>query len=133
MARGHRPGGQGGPPCRRARARAPRHRGGRRRIPLWSSAIEQAKTAAAALVRGDEAPPLRFQPYFWTEQFGLGLKAVGDLPVDGEPAYLDGAPGGPSLMRWFHDDGAGTAVALNYRIPIPRLRRVSREVSQAAP
>jgi len=106
---------------------------GRRRVSLWSRAIEQAKTAAAALVRGDEAPPLRFQPYFWTEQFGLGLKAVGDLPVDGEPAYLDGAPGGPSLMRWFHDDGAGTAVALNYRIPIPRLRRVSREVSQAAP
>ncbi|GAA0958548.1 NAD(P)/FAD-dependent oxidoreductase [Actinocorallia libanotica] len=101
--------------------------GGPRRIPLWSSAIEQAKTAAAALVRGEDAPPLRFQPYFWTEQFGLTLKAVGRLPVDGEPAYLEGAPGGPALMRWSHGDGSGTAAALNHRIPIPRLRRASGE------
>ncbi|MGI5160674.1 NAD(P)/FAD-dependent oxidoreductase [Microbispora sp. CA-102843] len=99
---------------------------GPRRIPLWSSAIEQAKVAAAALVRGDETPPLRFQPYFWTEQFGLGLKAVGDLPVDGAPTYVEGGPGGPALMRWSHDDGSGVAVALNHRIPIPRLRRLSQ-------
>ncbi|MFE9102549.1 NAD(P)/FAD-dependent oxidoreductase [Actinomadura geliboluensis] len=96
------------------------------RVPLWSSAIEQAKVAAAALVRGDDAPPLNFQPYFWTEQFGLTLKAVGRLPVDGEPAYIEGGPGEPALMRWSHADGTGTAVALNRRVPIPRLRRVSR-------
>lgn len=100
---------------------------GRRRIPLWSSAIEQAKVAAAALVRVDgSTPPLRFQPYFWTEQFGLSLKAVGYLPLDGEPTYVEGGPGGPALMRWSHDDGSGAAVALNHRIPIPRLRRVSQ-------
>ncbi|MFF9125680.1 NAD(P)/FAD-dependent oxidoreductase [Streptomyces sp. NPDC014889] len=99
---------------------------GLRRIPLWSSAIEQAKVAARALVRGDEAPPLQFQPYFWTEQFGLSLKAVGNLPVEGEPEYVDGGSGGgPALMRWSHEDGTGDAVALNYRIPIPRLRRMT--------
>ncbi|MBM0236192.1 FAD-dependent oxidoreductase [Micromonospora sp. ATA32] len=100
---------------------------GLRRIPLWSSAIEQAKVAATALVRGDDTPPLQFRPYFWTEQFGLSLKAVGHLPLDGEPTYVEGGPGGPALMRWSRDDGSGAAVALNYRIPIPRLRRVSRE------
>ncbi|GAA2344993.1 NAD(P)/FAD-dependent oxidoreductase [Dactylosporangium salmoneum] len=100
---------------------------GLRRIPLWSSAIEQAKVAAAALVRGDDAAPLQFQPYFWTEQFGLSLKAVGYLPLDGAPTYVEGGPGGPALMRWSHADGAGVAAALNYRIPIPRLRRMSRE------
>ncbi|GGJ41924.1 NAD(P)/FAD-dependent oxidoreductase [Streptomyces brasiliensis] len=100
---------------------------GRRRIPLWSSAIEQAKVAATALVRGEDAPPLRFQPYFWTEQFGLSLKAVGRLPLQGEPTYVDGGPGGgPALMRWSHEDGSGVAAALNYRIAIPRLRRMSR-------
>lgn len=99
---------------------------GPRRIPLWSSAIEQAKVAAAALVRGHGTPPLRFQPYFWTEQFGLNLKAVGRLPLDGEPTYVEGGPGGPALMRWSHDDGSGAAVALNHRISIPRLRRVSQ-------
>ncbi|MDA0635873.1 FAD/NAD(P)-binding oxidoreductase [Nonomuraea sp. MCN248] len=99
---------------------------GLRRVPLWNSAIEQAKVAAAALVRGDEAPPLRFQPYFWTEQFGLSLKAAGYLPVRGEPEYVEGEPGGPGLMRWSREGGSGTAVALNHRVPIPRLRRVSR-------
>jgi hypothetical protein len=97
---------------------------GVRRIPLWSSAIEQAKVAGAALVRADEAPPLRFEPYFWTEQFGLTLKAVGHLPVDGEPAHVE-----EGLMRWSRGDGTGTAVAVNRRIAIPRLRRVSREAA----
>jgi NADPH-dependent 2,4-dienoyl-CoA reductase/sulfur reductase-like enzyme len=94
---------------------------GPRRIPLWSSAIEQAKVAAVALLRGEDAPALQFQPYFWTEQFGLALKAVGHLPAPGEPTYVDGEPGGPALLRW-----PGAAAALNYRIPIPRLRRVSQ-------
>ncbi|MEV0154689.1 FAD-dependent oxidoreductase [Micromonospora sp. NPDC050686] len=100
---------------------------GLRRIPLWSSAIEQAKVAAAALVRGDDTPPLQFQPYFWTEQFGLSLKAVGHLPLRGAPTYVEGGLAGPALMRWSHDDDSGAAVALNYRIPIPRLRRLSQQ------
>lgn len=100
---------------------------GLRRIPLWSSAIEQAKVAARALLHGDDAPPLRFQPYFWTEQFGLSLKAVGRLPLEGEPAYVDGGPGGgPALMRWSHGDGTGAAAALNFRIAVPRLRRMTQ-------
>ncbi|WP_459545751.1 NAD(P)/FAD-dependent oxidoreductase [Nocardia sp. X0981] len=99
---------------------------GLRRIPLWSSAIEQAKVAAAALIRGESAPSLDFQPYFWTEQFGFGLKAVGHLPVEGLPDFVEGEPGGPALMRWSHGDDTGVAAALNYRIPIPRLRRLSK-------
>ncbi|MGW3917410.1 NAD(P)/FAD-dependent oxidoreductase [Streptomyces sp. NPDC005070] len=99
---------------------------GLRRVPLWSSAIDQAKAAARALVHGDDAPPLSFQPYFWTEQFGRTLKAVGHLPAEGEPAYADGEPGGgPALMTWRQKDGSTTAVALDYRIPVPRLRRMT--------
>ncbi|REE75656.1 pyridine nucleotide-disulfide oxidoreductase [Rhodococcus wratislaviensis] len=101
-------------------------RTGVRRIPLWSSAIEQAKVAALALLTGDEAPELDFDPYFWTEQFGLNLKATGHLPAAGEPKFLLGdSPRGPSVMRWTHDDGHGVAVAVNHRIPIPRLRRMA--------
>ena len=95
-------------------------------MPLWSSAIDQAKVAARALVHGADAPPLAFRPYFWTEQFGRTLKAVGHLPADGEPEYVDGGPDGPALMTWCQEDGGTTAVALDYRIPIPRLRRLSR-------
>jgi NADPH-dependent 2,4-dienoyl-CoA reductase/sulfur reductase-like enzyme len=100
---------------------------GVRRVPLWSSAIDQAKAAARALVHGADAPPLTFRPYFWTEQFGRTLKAVGQLPAVGEPVYADGEPGGgPALMTWRQEDGDGTAVALDYRIPVPRLRRMTR-------
>ncbi|TQC47726.1 FAD-dependent oxidoreductase [Rhodococcus sp. WS4] len=101
-------------------------RTGVRRIPLWSSAIEQARVAALALLTGDEAPELDLDPYFWTEQFGLNLKATGRLPAAGEPEFLLGdSPHGPSVMRWMHDDGRGVAVAVNHRIPIPRLRRMA--------
>lgn len=101
-------------------------RGSVRRIPLWNSAIEQARVAALALVRGDAAPPLDAAPYFWTEQFGLHLKAVGHLPVPGDPAFLLGDdPHRPALLHWRHPDGTGVAVALNHRIPIPKLRRAA--------
>ena len=103
------------------------------RVPLWTSAIEQSKAAALALVRGNEAPELDFQPYFWTEQFGLSLKASGFLPLAGAPEFLEGDPdGGPALMRWSHGEGSGTAVAINKRIPIPKLRRLSGSAPAAA-
>ncbi|MXQ78832.1 FAD-dependent oxidoreductase [Rhodococcus rhodochrous] len=101
-------------------------RGVVRRIPLWNSAIEQARIAAAAVLLGDAAPEFDADPYFWTEQFGLHLKAIGHLPVDGEPTVLAGEdPRGPALLHWRHPDGAGVAVAINDRIPIPRLRRAA--------
>ena len=106
---------------------------GVKRIPLWTSAIEQAKTAALALLEGDDAPELNFQPYFWTEQFGLSLKACGHLPLEGLPGFSEGDPyDGKALMRWAQPDGSGTAVALNYRIPVPRLRKLSANAPDAA-
>lgn len=97
---------------------------GRRRVPLWSTAIEQAKVGAAALIRGAEAAPFSFQPYFWTEGFGLNLKAVGYLPAAGDVEYVEQGEAGRGLMRWPGADGVGAAAALNHRIPIPRLRKV---------
>ncbi len=100
---------------------------GLRRVPLWTSAIEQAKTAAVALLQGDDAAELAFQPYFWTEQFGLSLKACGELPVTGAPEVVEGDPADlRALMRWSHSDATATAVALNSRIPVPKLRALSR-------
>jgi len=39
---------------------------GVQRVPLWTSAIDQAKVAAVGLLHGDAAPEFNFQPYFWT-------------------------------------------------------------------
>lgn len=103
-------------------------RHGHARVPLWTSAIDQARIAAQALLLGDAAPELDFQPYFWTDQFGLALKACGPLPVEGEPEYLEGDPGvTPAVMRWQNADGTGTAVSINYRMPVPKLRALSRK------
>ena len=58
------------------------------------------------------------RPYFWTEQFGLSVKAAGRLPAAGDPVVVDGE-GSSLLLRW-----PSAAVAVNYRIPVPRLRRL---------
>ncbi len=103
---------------------------GVRRVPLWTSAIDVARVAATALLRGDEAPELAFQQYFWTEQFGVSVKACGPLPVAGEPEVVEGdAPSGPALLRWTHPDGRVTAVGLDHRISVPRLRRLTAVVA----
>ena len=96
------------------------------RQPLWTAAIEQAKTASLALLVGDEAPPLDFQSYFWTEQFGLTIRVSGDFPVHGEPEVVArGQKANPDalLLRWSGD--AQSAAAVGYRIAIPKLRRVA--------
>jgi NADPH-dependent 2,4-dienoyl-CoA reductase/sulfur reductase-like enzyme len=99
---------------------------GVRRVPLWNAAIEQGKVAAAALLHGDAVDPLESRPYFWTEQFGCSIKAVGHLPLHGEPEVVDGdVTEGRALLRWGGEHPA--AVALNYRVAIPRLRRLCEE------
>jgi len=60
------------------------------------------------------------------EGFGLSLKAVGFTPVAGAPDHCE--PGNDPesvLLRWGNEDGSGTAAAVNYRIPIPKLRRLA--------
>ena len=99
---------------------------GVQRVPLWTSAIDQAKVAAVGLLHGDAAPELDFQPFFWTEGFGLSLKSVGFTPVAGAPDYCEqGKDPESMLLRWENRDGSGTAAAVNYRIPIPKLRRLA--------
>lgn len=99
-----------------------------RRAPLWTHAIDQSRAAALALIKGREADPFHPRPYFWTEQFGLHIRMCGDLP-EGEPLIVDGDPAKRSaLLHWPSDAESGrpgTAAAINYRYPIPRLRRLA--------
>lgn len=100
---------------------------GPRRSPIWTSAIEQAKIAAAALLTGDEAPPLDFQSYFWTDQWGMNLKISGPVPHGEEtPVIVKGDLGARSAV--LHWPEQGCAAALNMRMPIPRLHRLARSV-----
>ncbi len=106
--------------------------GGRRRVPLWTSAIDTAKAAAGGLLRGEAAPEMELAPYFWAEGFGLSLKAAGYTPVLGAPDYAEPGKGdGSMLLYWDQASGGGTATALNYRIPVPKLRRLAHSGPEA--
>ena len=99
---------------------------GHRRVPLWTSAIDQAKTAALGLLHGDGAKEFASQQYFWTEGFGLSLKVLGQTALTGAPGHSEQGTGENSLlMHWGHEDGSGTAAALNYRIAVPKLRKLA--------
>lgn len=99
--------------------------GGPSRTPIWTAAIEQSKVAAAALLAGDEAVRLNFQPYFWTDQWGLNLRVSGPVPRGVEPIVVKGSLAERSAV--LHWPESGTAAALNMRMPIPRLHKLARE------
>ena len=106
-----------------------------RRTPHWTNAVEQGRAAAAALLRGDEAAPCRHDPYFWTEQTGFTVKISGELPPDTDPEILDGDPGGSErslLLRWQYEGGS-TVAAVNYRIPVVRLKRLGAGAPAVSP
>ncbi|MGT2463112.1 hypothetical protein [Sinomonas atrocyanea] len=50
------------------------------------------------------------------------------MPVAGDPAHREqGSAPESMLLRWQNSDGSGTAAALNYRIPVPKLRRLAAQ------
>ncbi|WP_330350373.1 NAD(P)/FAD-dependent oxidoreductase [Streptomyces sp. NBC_00582] len=103
-----------------------------RRTPHWTNAVEQGRAAAASLLRGVSARPYRPDPYFWTEQSGLDIKISGELPLTGTPEVLAGSVAERSaLLRWRHGDGTATAVAVNHRLPVVKLKRLGGGVPAA--
>ncbi|MEW2395503.1 NAD(P)/FAD-dependent oxidoreductase [Streptomyces sp. NPDC046862] len=104
-----------------------------RRTPHWTNAVEQGRAAAASLLHGASARPYRPDPYFWTEQSGLDIKISGELPLTGSPEILAGSVADRSaLLRWRHDGGTATAVAVNHRLPVIKLKRLGAGAPAAA-
>jgi NAD(P)H-nitrite reductase large subunit len=100
---------------------------------LWTDAIEQAKVAAAALLHGRSAPPASYAPYFWTEQFGLNLRICGEVPAEATPVVVDGDLAEPrALLQWEDPRQGGAAASVNFRIPIPKLRRLAQPAAVPA-
>lgn len=95
-----------------------------RRTPHWGAAIDQARIAAQALLRGTEADEYVPRPYFWTDQWGLDMKICGS--IGGEPEFIEGSlSSGEAIIR-FRDAGRPVAaVSVNRRMPIPKLRRLA--------
>ncbi|WP_079077586.1 NAD(P)/FAD-dependent oxidoreductase [Streptomyces sp. Root369] len=103
-----------------------------RRTPHWTNAVEQGRAAAVGLLHGASARPCRPDPYFWTEQSGLDIKISGELPLTGIPEVLAGSVNDRSaLLRWRNDGGTTTAVAVNHRLPVIKLKRLGAGVPAA--
>lgn len=103
---------------------APAH--GPRRTPHWGAAIDQARTAAAALLMGDNAPVYKPAPYFWTEQWGLDIKICGRISPGVEAEALVGSLDEHSALMQFTRDGQPVAAAsVNHRVPIVKLRKLA--------
>ena len=101
------------------------------RSPHWTNAVDQARAAVGALLRGNEAPPYRPSQYCWTEQFGLDVKLVGDLDPQGEPAVLDGSlDQGSALLAWPDAVAPRSVVAVNHRTPPVTLKRLLRRAAE---
>lgn len=104
------------------------------RTPLWTSAREQATAAASTLLDGSAAHPYRHRPYFWTEQFGLSIKACGTVPTSQPPRILEGSEDDLSLVLQWQQNGIPVAAAtVNKRMPIVRLRRLAQETPPTLP
>ncbi|RKS68259.1 pyridine nucleotide-disulfide oxidoreductase [Actinomadura pelletieri DSM 43383] len=104
----------------------PHGSGGLRRTPHWASALDQARVAAAALVRGAEAPVYRPRPFFWTEQWGLDIKIAGEIRPGTELSVLDGSlEDGDALVQWVLDGRPVAAGTVNRRVPIGRLHKLA--------
>ena len=103
------------------------------RIPSWTNAVEQARSAARALLHGDDAPVYRPSRYSWTEQFGLDVKMVGAGDPQGEPVVLDGSlDSGAALLAWPDATAPQTVVAVNHPTPPAKLKRLLKPVAQGA-
>lgn len=90
--------------------------------------------AAASLLHGEAARPYRPDPYFWTEQSGLDIKISGELPLAGTPEVVAGSVDDRSvLLRWRRDAGTATAVAVNHRLPVVKLKRLGAGVPAPVP
>ncbi|MFD0887462.1 oxidoreductase C-terminal domain-containing protein, partial [Streptosporangium algeriense] len=97
-----------------------------RRSPHWGSAIDQARTAALALLKGDEAPAYRPAPYYWTEQWGLDVKVCGSVMPGTVATVLAGSLAERSaLIQWTRDGVPVAAATVNHRMPVARLRRLA--------
>ncbi|MGX1850792.1 NAD(P)/FAD-dependent oxidoreductase [Streptomyces sp. NPDC055299] len=99
----------------------------------WTSATEQAATAAHNLLAGRTVTTHRSLPYFWSDQYGVRIQFAGRrLPGD-TPRILEGSPDDRSFLACYERDGRTTAVlALNRPRPFMGQRRALARAAQPA-
>jgi 3-phenylpropionate/trans-cinnamate dioxygenase ferredoxin reductase subunit len=73
------------------------------RVEHWDTAIEQGKAVAGNMLGGDEA--YTHLPYFFTDQYDLGMEYVGNVGPDGyDDLVMRGDPAGQFTAFWLKGD-----------------------------
>ncbi|MDN5892650.1 MAG: FAD-dependent oxidoreductase, partial [Nocardioides sp.] len=87
--------------------------GRRIRVEHWETAIEQGKHAARVMLGADEA--YERLPYFFTDQYDLGMEYVGSVGPDGyDSVEFEGAPeSGTFRAFWIKDGVVAAAMHVN--------------------
>lgn len=86
--------------------------GRRLRVEHWDNAREQAKVAAHNLIGGHETYDR--QPYFFTDQYDLGMEYVGNVGPGGyDRVEIDGDPKGAFRAYWVRDGVVAAAMHVN--------------------
>ncbi|WP_426247158.1 NAD(P)/FAD-dependent oxidoreductase [Nocardioides sp. LHG3406-4] len=84
---------------------------GRIRVEHWDNAIEQAKVAARNMAGGSETYDR--MPYFFTDQYDLGMEYVGRGGRDDEVVTRGDVPGRVFRAYWLHDGLVTAAMQVN--------------------
>ncbi|WP_455351843.1 NAD(P)/FAD-dependent oxidoreductase [Streptomyces sp. SYSU K217416] len=94
------------------------------RIEHWTSATEQAKTAARTLLSGAPGPAPATAPYFWSDQYRVRIQLAGHVGPGDRPELVEGDLDSRSLAAVYRRDGDPVAVlAMNQPKLFNRLRR----------
>lgn len=103
------------------------------RVEHWTSATEQAKTAARTLLSGLSAPAPARAPYFWSDQYQVRIQLAGHVGPGDRPELLEGDIDSRSFTAVYRREGAPVAVlAMNQPKPFNRLRRTLTPAVEAA-
>ena len=84
---------------------------GRLRVEHWDNAIEQAKVAARNMAGGAE--PYDRMPYFFTDQYDLGMEYVGHGAPDDEVVTRGDVAGRVFTAYWLRDGVVAAAMQVN--------------------
>ena len=89
--------------------------GRRIRLEHWFTALRQPRVAATALLGGEAAYDLL--PYFYTDQFDLGMEYLGSVPRGTETSVvLRGDKEGRTFVAFWLDEGNRILAAMNVNV-----------------
>ncbi|WP_209325163.1 NAD(P)/FAD-dependent oxidoreductase [Brevibacterium renqingii] len=86
-------------------------RGERLRIEHWDNAVRQAEVAASTITGGNRA--YDWQPYFYTDQYDLGMEYVGRGSAGDEVVIRGDKSSGEFIVFWRRDGRVTAAMNVN--------------------